>query len=335
MSKSSEKVKKKYADTYKWTDDEVELLLTVTKEYKTKQIAKSTDWESCVEKYGEILEVYSAQYPSPEDAAAIGKDFPHKKNGLTKSVLTSKLKAIRSKYRQAVDNGRRSGHGRVVMIFYEHCSEIWGGSPATAAMEAGLESSENHEKSCNKKCFDIDVDSEDNQKSSREDIVETDQSNERIPDDDIQQTPVSRRVIKEKRELLSAQLKGHKSERLKRKLPPESQLLSISQEELQIKKQMLERMDTMDKAYSSSMERLTSNLEKLTGSISDGFALLQRMMCQPLNNMNMNPQFMMPSHHLQMYPRAQTSSQSTDSRSHHNGQFSYTQALFPDNDTTF
>ena len=43
MSKSSEKVKKKYAGTYKWTDDEVELLLTVTKEYKTKQIAKSID----------------------------------------------------------------------------------------------------------------------------------------------------------------------------------------------------------------------------------------------------------------------------------------------------
>ena len=104
MSKSTEKVKKKYADTYKWTDDEVELLLTVTKEYKTKQIAKSIDWESCVDKYGEILEAYSAHYPSPEDAAAIGKDFPHKKDELTKSVLTSKLKAIRSKYRQAVDN---------------------------------------------------------------------------------------------------------------------------------------------------------------------------------------------------------------------------------------
>ena len=67
MSKSTEKVKKKYADTYKWTDDEVELLLTVTKEYKTKQIAKSIDWESCVDKYGEILEAYSAYYPSPEE----------------------------------------------------------------------------------------------------------------------------------------------------------------------------------------------------------------------------------------------------------------------------
>ena len=104
MSKSTEKVKKNYADTYKWTDDEVELLLTVTKEYKTKQIVKSIDWESCVDKYGEILEAYSAHYLSPEDAAAIGKDFPHRKDELTKSVLTSKLKAIQSKYRQAVDN---------------------------------------------------------------------------------------------------------------------------------------------------------------------------------------------------------------------------------------
>ena len=88
----------------------------------------------------------------------------------------------------------------------------------------------------------------------------------------------------------------------------------------------------MDKAYSNSMERLRSNIEKLTGSISDGFALLQRMTCQPLNNMSMNPQFMMRSHHLQMYPRAQRSAQSAESRSHHNGQFSYTQALFSGND---
>ena len=192
--------------------------------------------------YGEILEAYSAHYPSLEDAAAIGKDFQHKKDELRKSVLTSKLKAIWSKYRQVVDNGRRSGHGRVLMIFYQHCSEIWAGSPATAAMSDGLESSENHEESSNQRSFE---------------------------------------------------------------------------------------------AYSNSMEKLTSNMEKLTGSISDGFALLQRMMCQPLNNMNMNPQFMMPSHHLQMYPRAQTWAQSTESRSYHNGQFSYTQALFSDNDTTF
>ncbi|KAK2547340.1 hypothetical protein P5673_032744 [Acropora cervicornis] len=76
------------------------------------------------------------------------------------------------------------------MIFYEHCSEIWGGSPATAAMADGLESSENHKESSNKRCFDINVDSEDSQKSSREDIAETGQSNKNILDDDGQQTPV-------------------------------------------------------------------------------------------------------------------------------------------------
>ena len=152
-----------------------------------------------------ILESYSANHPSPKDAASVGKDFPHKKDELTKSVLTSKLKAIRSKYRQAVDNGR-SGHGRVVMIFYEHCSEIWGGSPATAAIPDGLESSENLEENSN-----VVQDSENRSPNttSENSFVETDQTNE---DDDCQQTPISRQVIKERRELLSAQLKGHKSE---------------------------------------------------------------------------------------------------------------------------
>ena len=42
MSKSTEKVKKKYADTYKWTDDEVELLLMVTNTKRSKSPKAST-----------------------------------------------------------------------------------------------------------------------------------------------------------------------------------------------------------------------------------------------------------------------------------------------------
>ena len=63
MPKSTEKVKKKCADTYKWTDDEVELLLTVTKEYKTKQMAKSIDCESCVDKYAHCSLITTSKYP--------------------------------------------------------------------------------------------------------------------------------------------------------------------------------------------------------------------------------------------------------------------------------
>ena len=36
-------------------EDGAELLLMVSKEYKTEQITKSIDWESCVDKYGKIL----------------------------------------------------------------------------------------------------------------------------------------------------------------------------------------------------------------------------------------------------------------------------------------
>ena len=61
---------------------------------------------------------------------------------VTKQIVTSKLKAIRIKFRQAVDSGRKSGHGRVVMIFYELCEKVWGGSPATEQIDGGIESLE-------------------------------------------------------------------------------------------------------------------------------------------------------------------------------------------------
>ena len=53
------------------------------------------------------------------------------KEEISKQVLTSKLKAIHLKYRQAIDSGRRSGHGRsghgrVVMLYFELCKKVWG-----------------------------------------------------------------------------------------------------------------------------------------------------------------------------------------------------------------
>ena len=51
-------------------------------------------------------------------------DLRHCKDELTVKILTTKLKAIRLKYRQAVDSGRRSGHGRVVTLYFELCQEI-------------------------------------------------------------------------------------------------------------------------------------------------------------------------------------------------------------------
>lgn len=47
-----------------WTDDEAELLLNVTIEYKTKKAGESTDWESVKSKYADIFELFKEQLPS-------------------------------------------------------------------------------------------------------------------------------------------------------------------------------------------------------------------------------------------------------------------------------
>ena len=61
MSKSAgkkpkEKSDKTNADNFVWTDDEVQLLLEVTNDYKVSTAAKNIDWESCQSKYTDILE---------------------------------------------------------------------------------------------------------------------------------------------------------------------------------------------------------------------------------------------------------------------------------------
>lgn len=48
----------------------------------------------------------------------------------TTLLNSTKLKAIRLKYRHAVDSGKKSAHGRVVLLYFELCEQIWGGSLA-------------------------------------------------------------------------------------------------------------------------------------------------------------------------------------------------------------
>ena len=129
-SGSDESQSKEKPDVFVWTDDEVQLLLTVTLEYKTSKAIENVDWESIQNKYTEILTIFKERLPaSPDEGKKIGKDYPHKPEEITKGTLTSKLKSIRQKYRQAVDKGTRSGHGRVVLLYSDDCEKTWRGCP--------------------------------------------------------------------------------------------------------------------------------------------------------------------------------------------------------------
>ena len=86
--KSNKSKNKNKNENFVWTDDEVELLLNVVVEYKVKRTAENVDWESCISKYSDILEMFLAQYPSPENAESIGKEFTHYENNFNKTHLS-------------------------------------------------------------------------------------------------------------------------------------------------------------------------------------------------------------------------------------------------------
>lgn len=133
------------------------------------------------------------------------------------------------KYRQAVDSGPKSGHGRVVLLYFELCEQIWGGSPATSTIECGMESAEIGGDSFN----DSQTNSSGNSSfiseaqlncsgSATSDLpfshgdASADETDERNMGERL-----SSSVVKERRELLKRTLSGYRQEKLKRKIPAE------------------------------------------------------------------------------------------------------------------
>ena len=76
-------------------------------EYKVSQNAESISTGSSVKtKYSDVFDLFIAALA--DDDSSVLKRLPRKKEQITKQILTSKLKAVRLKYRQVVDSGRRS-----------------------------------------------------------------------------------------------------------------------------------------------------------------------------------------------------------------------------------
>ena len=96
--------KKKEKKKFIWSDDEVELLLNIANDYEVFKAAESVDWESVKSKYSDICDLFIAALPV--DNSDMMRSLPHKKEEVTKQIVTSKLKAIRLKFRQPVDSGR-------------------------------------------------------------------------------------------------------------------------------------------------------------------------------------------------------------------------------------
>ncbi len=275
---------KKPGKEYKWTDDEAELLLSVANDYKVTKAAESVDWESVKNKYGNILVLMQAELPCTiEDARRINKDYTHTRGDITKQIITTKLKAVRSKFRQAVDSGRRSGHGRVVLLYFELCKSIWGVSPATEKIEGGIETADMGSFISSATPLDVCTEATPGHTSDDETLPEPESG-----DMDEEGTSSASSTTQQRRELLDKSLNSYRHAKLKRKIPTDIQILDCAKEELKNKKRLVENMETIEKEYSDNMTRITNNMDKLTNSISDGFSLLRNIL-SPQPNLPIYP----------------------------------------------
>lgn len=73
-----------------------------------------------------------------------------------------------------------------------------------------------------------------------------------------------------------AKLDGYRGERLKRRAPAEA----AAQEDLQIKRSMLELMREDQRIYTENMQMVNSNIATITHTIKDGFDLLRTLIQQ-------------------------------------------------------
>uniref|UniRef100_A0AAV2K0W3 MADF domain-containing protein n=1 Tax=Knipowitschia caucasica TaxID=637954 RepID=A0AAV2K0W3_KNICA len=196
--------------------------------YKTTKCQENVDWESRQSKYKDIYEDFVRQYPQGRQ-----DEFPHSNGEITsKAQITSKLKAVRTKYRKAVDTGKRSGQGRVVFIFFELCQQVWGGSPATETIAGGLET----------------ADCEDDDPAITRSSTPLSESQENVENEN---SGSSSGVVNSRRNMLQAKLDGHRREKLKRKLHSDS----FVEEDLHIKRRML---DLAEEAEMNNVHRLPS-----------------------------------------------------------------------------
>ncbi|KAM6920006.1 uncharacterized protein PEZ65_012060 [Lycodopsis pacificus] len=291
-------------DSFVWTDDEVELLLKVTHEYKVVNAAQNTDWESLHNKYGDILARFLGHYPTPADAMHMGKDYPHHKDELTKVKLTTKIKAIRVRYRQAAESGNKRVHGRVLLLYFELCESIWGVSPATSAIREGINTEDLNTEEINTEDLNtefINTEFINTEFIKTEDIKTEDIKTEDINTEDIKteamavealgangstshcgsssvsggdrgtEDATSAETVASRRQRLDASLGGPRRERLKRKLSMDS----VAREDLEIKRQLLRCLQATDAKLVETMGRWSSSMDRLNTNIE---VLMQHMM---------------------------------------------------------
>ena len=188
-----------------------------------------------------------------------------------------------------MDSKKRSGHGRMIYCYFELCEKIWGGSPATEQIESGVETAEVPES-----LYDEDDQEESSNSTGATQQEQQNGSNTNATTQEQQATPSSTgststptnggatqeqtpvQVGRKRREQLSNTLGSYRQQKLKKKVPADSQMMRIAERELEMKEKMMDQFDKVTSEHKDTMKKLASNLETLSDTISNAFSMLQQ-----------------------------------------------------------
>ena len=131
---ASERKKSKKEVEYSWTDHELQLLLQAALDYKVKCEFNAESWETKRQKYEYIFDILMKEYPDEKEK------YPNKEK-MNKKRIVAKLKSIRSRFKKAIDCGKKSGGGRAVFTFFDFCNVLWGDCPAVTSIQNSIDSS--------------------------------------------------------------------------------------------------------------------------------------------------------------------------------------------------
>lgn len=102
------------SESVKWDVDDVKLLFSCLKEFKTTRESEGIDWETIKTKYEAIRIIFQREKGDCEDMTKYTRDR-----------IATKVKALRANYRKAVESGVKNSAGRTAAIFFDLCKEIW------------------------------------------------------------------------------------------------------------------------------------------------------------------------------------------------------------------
>ena len=277
-----------------WTDGEIELLLETVLAYKATCEYEGICWESVKAKYQKIMEIYVERYPSASETNIV--EFPRAGTSelLTKERIAAKLKRIRSGYKKAVDSGRRSGGGRVVLTFFDLCERVWGGSPAVESIDNGIDSSalaEHTQDGSTQRQNSISpvpsvtVTQSDNSLFNNDDESEVSADIPLLPGESDEEDAVTQQATtscssKDRRDKIAKFLKDRKDAKMTKKLNCETQMLNCAKEDLGLKRKIAVDMEKSDNEMSEAMTKVNKTMESIGDSIKHGFALMAEVMKQ-------------------------------------------------------